>query len=214
MNWFDPIGWFVAFFVIVYFFARKQKVLGWFDYDTHNKKLNHFLKNFYKKVFQEIKLEKGNFKKVFLLPIIYALFWFLLSLWLKIPFTSPLQLYDEHLLVIFIRSIFTNPLVEEFLFRGLIFGLVFWFIKILQESKCKISNSITPVIVAAALQSILFAYFHMSQGFNLFRFLKLMLDGFVYCGFYLYSNRNLLPSTVAHTLANILVWVGVFGGLT
>ncbi|MEM2507271.1 MAG: CPBP family intramembrane glutamic endopeptidase [Nitrososphaeria archaeon] len=146
----------------------------------------------------------GKFWLTILIPMILAI---LLDVGIMFIFQLPMKPYPEPFWFgITIRSFF-NPISEEVLVRGFIFGAFFLSIFPLIEKLYKIKiNQILKhiwVVVSLFLQAIVFATSHENPA--LFNWTIRISSGLLYGGLYLAYKKNLLPSIAAHITHNLVI---------
>jgi len=89
------------------------------------------------------------------------------------------------------------PIIEEFVYRGLFFGLLLVLVNSLNLKDPLLKN--TFLFLALLTQSIIFAMGHESATRSV------LLGGFLFGLLFLYSKKNLLPGILAHTIHNLLM---------
>ena len=158
------------------------------------------------------KFKIDNFWLTISLPIILTVTLDVIIVWV---FQIPMKPYPEPFwFQLTIRS-FLNPISEEVLTRGFIFGCffltTFTLIEILLR-KGKIISSFpsyshkTWVVLMLLLQTYLFASWHENPAF--FNWVVRLSSGFLYGLLYLAYKRNLLPPIAAHITHNLVITLG------
>lgn len=110
----------------------------------------------------------------------------------------------------FIVSSLISPIGEEFLFRGLFFGILFlWAIPLLVSNTDKKLNKNKLYLASTlVLQSLFFAFVHDNP--NLLSFAIRFVGGVIYGLLYILNNYNLLPSILIHMAHNLLINSGAY----
>lgn len=112
----------------------------------------------------------------------------------------------------FILSSFIAPIGEEFLFRGLIFGVFLLLLvpktfKALKISKGLDKNKLY-IAFALVLQSLFFTIMHENP--HIVNFLIRFLGGLIYGFLYVLNNYNLLPAIITHLAHNFFINSGLY----
>ncbi|MFB6246055.1 MAG: lysostaphin resistance A-like protein [Candidatus Pacearchaeota archaeon] len=112
----------------------------------------------------------------------------------------------------FILSSFIAPIGEEFLFRGLIFGVFLLLLvpkafKALNLSENLDKNKLY-IAFALVLQSIFFTIIHKNP--QLVNFLIRFAGGMIYGFLYVLNNYNLLPAIITHLAHNLFINSGLY----
>jgi membrane protease YdiL (CAAX protease family) len=146
----------------------------------------------------------GNFWLTIIIPMILAIS---LDVAIMYIFKLPMRPYPEPFWFgITVRSFF-NPVSEEVLARGFIFGVFFLSTVTLVEKlyKVKFNQILKYVWVAASLflQATVFAVSHENPA--LFNWAIRISSGLLYGILYLAYKRNLLPPIIAHITHNLLI---------
>jgi membrane protease YdiL (CAAX protease family) len=130
--------------------------------------------------------------KLFCLPLIFILI--LESFALK----HTLDVY----FFLFSFTFLTQPLVEEIIFRGVIFGSL---IKKLESKKHNKKKYIIYIMFFLLLQSTLFTFFHWETKPTAVPLV--FLNGIIFGITFLLSDRNILVPTMMHIASNLFVFV-------
>ena len=91
--------------------------------------------------------------------------------------------------------VFLVPVIEEFVYRGLIFGVL---LLIVDSLKNQLFKNIA-LGLALSLQTVIFALSHEALTLNV------LLGGFLFGLLFLYSKKNLLPGILAHAIHNLII---------
>jgi len=129
--------------------------------------------------------------RLFCLPLIFILL--LESLFLK-------QTIDN--LFLFSFTFLTQPLTEEIIFRGVIFG---YLIKKSERRKQDKKKYIMYIILSLIFQSLLFTSIHWET--KLTAIPSIFLSGIIYGIVFMFSGRNVLVSTIMHIASNLFVFI-------
>jgi len=117
--------------------------------------------------------------------------------------TTSFAPYSEPLWFLLIGRSFLNPIAEEILFRGFLFGYSLYVISLIFRSWWKV----VPGIGILFLQAWYFAFVHGSPGVPM----KIRFTGAIVYGiWYWIGKKNLLPPTIAHITHHILISVDYF----
>lgn len=158
------------------------------------------------------KFEIGNFWLTIILPMTLAIGLDVFLVWV---FQIPMKPYQEPLWFQLTVGSFLNPISEEVLTRGFIFGCFFLTTFTLVEMllrKRKVIKSFSKhyykiwVILMLLLQTYLFASWHENPA--LFNWIVRLSSGFLYGLLYLAYKRNLLPPITAHMTHNLIITLG------
>ena len=131
---------------------------------------------------------------LFFLPVMF--FAFLEILLLK-------QTFDLYTFL-FITIFFSKPLMEEIIYRGMIFGLFLQKFCSKKQKKTKL-NYILKITFFLILQSLIFTSGHWES--KLFAIPSIFFSGIIYGLLFLLSDKNVLLPTIAHLAVNFSVFV-------
>jgi membrane protease YdiL (CAAX protease family) len=130
--------------------------------------------------------------RLFCLPLIFILI--LESLFLK-------QTIDIYLFL-FSFTFLTQPLTEEIIFRGVLFG---YLIKKSERGKQDKKKYIMYIMLSLIFQSLLFTSIHWET--KLTAIPSVFLSGIIYGIIFMLSGRNVLVSTIMHIASNLFVFI-------
>lgn len=114
---------------------------------------------------------------------------------------------DSTLQIMLLTTIFVvQAFFEEIAFRGIIFGLA---LSLIDKVKVK-EKRMRYIAIALLIQSSIFAVLHLQ--FGILQMSLRFLTGIIYGLIFIFSKRNILPSTAAHLVYNYVVFLlGRFG---
>ena len=142
----------------------------------------------------------------FLVPLISVVLLDLCIILITKTFFDP---YQEPFWFLIVGRSILNPISEEILFRGLLFGVFFLtFIPSLIKTLFNLKLGFIYVFVILILQSLYFAWIHNDTSF--ITMLIRSSGGFLYGSLYIIYNKNLFPPTLAHFFHNLLIAIGYF----
>jgi len=99
-----------------------------------------------------------------------------------------------------------SPIAEEFLVRGILFGMFLAFLKAAEKYTSKVEEAQPGAITLLLFfQAIVFGVHH--ENVSHANLLLRILSGLLYGTLYLLYDRNLLPPIVAHISQNLTVTV-------
>ena len=135
---------------------------------------------------------------LFFLPVMF--FVFLEILLLK-------QTFDLYTFL-FITIFFSKPLMEEIIYRGMIFGLFLQKFCSKKQKETKL-NYILKITFFLILQSLIFTSGHWES--KLFAIPSIFFSGIIYGLLFLLSGKNVLLPTIAHLAVNFSVFILTLG---
>ncbi|MDY0132875.1 MAG: type II CAAX endopeptidase family protein [Desulforegulaceae bacterium] len=158
-------------------------ILGYFFYSV--KKVNWFLK----KNYIQDGIKKGVYLSFFL-GILFFLIYFFLNFFFNFNifylFNSPLSPDFKNLILLLAAGGLIGPIVEELLFRGILYNFL------RQNGK---------IIVSVFLSSLIFSFFHLNQSsIPIIQF----TGGVVFACSYEYTKNIFVPSTI-HITGNLFI---------
>jgi membrane protease YdiL (CAAX protease family) len=130
--------------------------------------------------------------RLFCLPLIFILI--LQSLFLK-------QTIDIYLFL-FSFTFLTQPLAEEILFRGVLFG---YLIKKSERKRQNKKKYIMHIMLSLVFQSLVFTFIHWET--KLTAIPSVFLSGIIYGIIFMLSGKNVLVSAIAHIASNLFVFI-------
>lgn len=165
-------------------------------------------KNQFRELLSRFKIDKVSWMNVGLsIAILFFLDFTIMTL------TNTVWPPEENLISPgFILSSFIAPIGEEFLFRGLIFGVfLLLFVpkafKALKFSKNLNRNKLY-IAFALVLQSLFFTIMHENP--HIINFSIRFLGGMIYGFLYVLNNYNLLPAIITHLAHNLFINSGLY----
>ena len=188
----------LLFYVIVYIYRNKI-------FRTIKKRLkNKDQIDSLKLLASNFKFKIGNWWYSVIFSMIIAI---IMDIIIILIFKIPMKPYSEPLwFAIIFRSLF-NPVSEEVLIRGFIFGAFFLTIfKLVEKLRKRPFNPTFLrgwIVVALFLQTYIFASSHENPA--LFNWTIRLSSGILYGLLYLLHKRNLLPPVVAHITHNLVI---------
>jgi len=136
---------------------------------------------------------KGVFTSVLLPLSLVVGYWYLLFCGVVVTITESYTIYEK------INSIIVAPIVEEVLFRGILFAIIILCIYSIFFKKLNWRiGYFSRAAIGLLVTSLAFSFAHGTLDA---RFISGLIFGFVY----LLDKRNLLPAVIAHAVDNIFM---------
>ena len=164
---------------------------------------------------KQIRLRYDSFRSTILMPVVMALFAFMVLTLLALIFHQNyiVGFGFPTILALFISGVLA-PINEEIAFRGLIFwvqGITLATILWNFTDRLKKRNnyegyppvSANGVYVMLVVQALIFSFIHFDASWVIFLF-KVMMGLIAGCLFY-FNNKNLLPAMIFHGVSNAMV---------
>ena len=197
-------------FTLLYiaFYLKRRKIFKLLRKRIKNKDQIEVIKLFA----SNFKLKVGNFWSTIILPMVLIITLDVFIMWI---FQIPMKPYQEPLWFQLIVISFLNPISEEVLTRGFMFGCffltTFTLVEEILRKRRLISSFPAPfhkiwIVLMLLLQTYLFASWHENPA--LFNWVVRLSSGFLYGLLYLAYERNLLPPIVAHIAHNLVITLG------
>jgi len=101
-------------------------------------------------------------------------------------------------------TVFLHPAVEEFVFRGLVFGLLLMILNSFRKLHVSVLIQVPTFFILSFFQAVIFAQYHDS----LIILVQGLLFGLLFIGHKRFgSQNNLLPPIIAHAVHNLFIVV-------
>lgn len=192
--------------IIIYLYVFRKRI---FDYFRKGAKNAKFFKNAIKILARNFRFSIDNWKYTILIPIAITL---ILDIFLTLYFRTVMTPYDEPLWFLLTFRTFFNPIAEEIMSRGFILGVGFLGIVNLLELgfKRKVNRIIYVIWVLFSLIASTYVFSISHENPDYFSSIVRFSGGLLYGTLFLLNKKNLLPSTVAHIVHNLIITLTPF----